>query len=56
MVEEYCHNYIKIEDKLYIRMVECIRTPLWAAESSGQLTRRMTDDMMFGQSKLQKIF
>jgi hypothetical protein len=55
MVEEYCHNYIKIEDKLYITHGG-MHQDFWAAESSGQLTRRMTDDMMFGQANYKKSF
>tara|TARA_R110001592_G_scaffold1805_14_gene10898 strand:+ start:9563 stop:10303 length:741 start_codon:yes stop_codon:yes gene_type:complete len=55
MVEEYCQNYIKIKDKLYITHGG-MHQDFWAAEPRGQLTRRMTDDMMFGQADYKKSF
>ena len=55
MVTQYCENYIKIDDKLYITHGG-MHQDFWAAESTGNLTRRMTDDMMFGQADYKQSF
>lgn len=55
MVKKYCQNYIKIEDKLYITHGG-MHQDFWAAENTGNLTRRMTDDMMFGQADYKRTF
>ena len=55
MVEEYCQNYIKIQDKLYITHGG-MHQDFWQAEPTGNLTRRMTDDMMFGQADYKQTF
>lgn len=55
MVTQYCENYIKIDNKLYITHGG-MHQDFWAAESTGNLTRRMTDDMMFGQADYKQSF
>ena len=55
MVTQYCQNYIKLEDKLYITHGG-MHQDFWEAEKTGKLTRRMTDDMMFGQADYKQTF
>ena len=55
MVEEYCQNYIKISDTLYITHGG-MHQDFWQAEQSGEVTKKMTDNMMFGQADYKKTF
>lgn len=55
MVSQYCQNYIKIKDKLYITHGG-MHQDFWEAEKTGELTRKMTDNMMFGQADYKKTF
>jgi protein phosphatase len=55
MVTQYCQNYIKIQDKLYITHGG-MHQDFWEAEKTGELTRIMTDNMMFGQADYKKTF
>ena len=55
MVAQYCQNYIKIQDKLYITHGG-MHQDFWQAEKSGELTRKMTDNMMFGQADYKRTF
>ncbi len=55
MVEDYCQNYIKLSDTLYITHGG-MHQDFWQAEQSGELTKKMTDNMMFGQADYKKTF
>lgn len=55
MVEDYCQEYVKLNDTLYITHGG-MHQDFWEAEKTGNLTRRMYDDMMFGQADYKKTF
>jgi len=55
MVSQYCKEYIKINDKLYITHGG-MHQDFWEAEKTGKLTRKMTDNMMFGQADYKRTF
>lgn len=55
MVAQYCQNYIKIQDKLYITHGG-MHQDFWEAEKTEELTRKMTDNMMFGQADYKRTF
>ena len=55
MMSQYCKDYIKIEDKLYITHGG-MHQDFWEAEKTGKLTRTMTDNMMFGQADYKRSF
>jgi protein phosphatase len=55
MVSQYCKEYIKINDKLYITHGG-MHQDFWKAEKTGKLTRKMTDNMMFGQADYKRTF
>ena len=55
MMSQYCKDYIKIEDKLYITHGG-MHQDFWEAEKTGKLTRKMTDNMMFGQADYKRTF
>ena len=55
MVENYCQTYIKLNDRLYITHGG-MHQDFWEAEKTGEITRRMFDDMMFGQADYKKTY
>ena len=55
MVEDYCKNYIKLNDIFYITHGG-MHQDFWQAEKSGDITRKMTDNMMFGQADYKRTF
>ena len=55
MVEDYCKTYIKLNDTLYITHGG-MHQDFWQSEKSGEITRKMTDNMMFGQADYKRTF
>lgn len=55
MVEDYCQEYVKLNDTLYFTHGG-MHQGFWEAEKTGNITRRMYDDMMFGQADYKKTF
>jgi protein phosphatase len=55
MVEDYCETYIKLNDTFYITHGG-MHQDFWQSEKSGEITRKMTDNMMFGQADYKQTF
>jgi protein phosphatase len=50
MVDDYAQNFIKLEDDIFVTHAG-MHPDFWKAEASNtEFTRRMTDEMMFGQA------
>lgn len=55
MVEDHCETYIKLNETFYITHGG-MHQDFWQAEKSGKITRKMTDNMMFGQADYKRTF
>lgn len=55
MVEKHCKEYIKLNETLYITHGG-MHQDFWEAEKTGNITRKMTDNMMFGQADYKQTF
>ena len=55
LVEDYCKEYVKINDGLYFTHGG-MHQDFWQAEKTGEITRKMYDTMMFGQADYKKTF
>jgi len=56
MVEDYCENFIKISENIFVTHAG-MHPDFWEAEASNKTyTRKMTDEMMFGQADYSKTF
>ena len=55
MVEDYCQQYVQLNDGLYFTHGG-MHQDFWEAEKTDKITRKMYDNMMFGQADYKKTF